>query len=496
MKPFLFKKVKGGNGYSFWLIDTSNSYKVNYALLINNDVIRIVKINLKPVSKSSMEISIFKDIISLSNDYDLKKLLQKFSRLEIKKPLSIKKVYNSIECIPLNSENFIDCIKEKCVKEDSEKQNIDCIKEKYIKEDNEKQNLEKFFIFILIMYEYIYNKELKYSMPLWFRNSFIIKAITLKLKYELLDSFYEFFGNDNSLESSKHRDDFKEACKNWINFCLDNWNVNLNYPPILENFPEGEIKKVLNDKNILIWLKEDKEWKEVIKNALTFFLRRYDIKNVIINLILYLWPNSLKLPNFLFYLLVGAIVLFFITLPFYLKPFFGNISLGFLSVVLLTLYVLFFAITQKIFFPRALFGSTVAWTILSSVPEVRNLPEKLLKINNFHQIINYAKDSSFYLKFFFIIFIFLFIIVVMIYIISEMETFIKDIPWRKKVERAFTLLIFIYSIAFATGYIFAYDLIISNSLKDLLKYYYLTSIATFISIAAQIMWEDKPITEV
>jgi len=460
MKPFIFDKVKKSSGYSFWLINTSNSYKykINYALLITDDVVRIVKIDFKSKNGNTIETSFFKDIFSFSNDDDLKKLLKEFSQLEIKEFLSIENLYD-----------FIDYIKQE-TKENNKVQ-------KQQKQIN--QISEKFLLFMVVIYEYIYNRELKYSMPLWFRNSFIVKAITLKLKYKLY-----LYGS--GLDRKKSGDDFKEVCKNWINFCLDNWNINLNYPPILENFPEGEIKGVLNNKNILIWLKEDKEWKDVIKRTLTFFLKRYDIKNVITNLIVYCMPSAYKLSNSLFCLLV-AIILFLITLPLY-RSILVNVSLVFLFVVLLILYVFFFAITQKIFFPRALFGSTVAWIILSSVPEVRNLPEKLL--------INCDKSFSFCSEFVSIIFIFLFIVIVIIYIISEMETFIKEIPMREKVGRAFTLLIFIYSIAFIIGYIFAYDFITSNRSKDLLKYYYLASIATFISIAAQIMWEDKPITEV
>jgi len=473
MKPFIFKKVREDRKGSFWLVNISDTYETNYALLINNDVIRIVEVNFK--SQDNMETSIFRDIISLSTEDDLKKLLREFSRLRDEEIFSIKEFYN-----------FIDYIKEE-----------KSIEEKGNSNENEMgEEKRRFFLFLSLIYEYIYNRELKYSMPLWFRNSFLIKAISLKVKYKFLKDFINRNKNNNKEQEKEKKDEhelnFINICIEWLTFCLDNWRINLNYPPLLENFPEGEVNKILDKENFLkcqSWKggSEDegiKEQNDLNKRILTFFLRRYDMKNAIRNLIVCVLPIAYNLSNFLSYSLIGVIISLFIGFSLYPKP---TLLLALLLFILIMLYYLFLKITQRIFFPRALFGSTVAWTILSSTTDVKNLPQRLC--NGDCKFGNCELYS-------YIVFILIFIISVVLYIISEMDNFIKDLPFYKKLERSFILFVFIYSITFEVGFIFFYNLILHYSFQDVLKYLYLTSIATFMSIAAQILWEDKPITEV
>jgi len=471
MKPYIFKL----KNKSIWVLDTSPKYKINYALIITNDIIRGVEINFQKLEDVRPEVEVLNEIFSLTNEDDIKELLEE-----------VKYYYNRGEA---NTEINYKLLQKFINKPES----------LYHEGKN-----KKLWLFIMLIYDYIYNRELKFNAPSWFRNSFIVKALALKFNY----LFISDFARCNTHLGIK--DSLLNAWRRWLNFILDYWYRDINYPPFLQNFPEGELESLLKEPNL--------GYKEIIheiktnfsEKLLTFFLKRYDVKNMLNYMILMLPANLIKhIPSFiinrigLLIIILLAVVLFSIynTLFNY-----KVLYLFLLTFILISIYITFFYLTRRIFFPRALFGATVAWTILSSVPQVKNLPEKLwldafLALLNFSPgLISWSIIIDNYPLLSYSIATILFLLGILVYIMSEMNKFMKFEPnksgWYKSIERSLNLLILIYSITLVVGVIFAYDKISSPYIEDLWKYFYFTSIASFISIASQIMWEDKPMTEV
>ncbi len=462
MNPNIFKKVKHEYNYSFWLIKNLEYTTKRYALLINNDIICMVIINFG--TQENPETKIIREIFSFSNEDELKELLMEFR--ELKKDLfDLKKIYDFLDDLIFGKSN------------------------PFNNKDDDKK--EKFYFFLLLLYEFINNRELKYSMPKWFRESFLVKALSIKLRYKFINDFLNRAGKFHENEGEA-----REIYLKWLCFCLDNWRVNLNYPPILENFPENEVIKLLEEnKNFLRYALVKPDIKVKILN---FFLKRYDIKKTLdylmASLIIFLELN-LNVARYISSLLLSSwfiILLIFVFVPVFFQYLSNSLVIyALFSFPLLVIYTLFLFITHKIFFPRALFGSTVAWTILLSTKEIEEFPGWFCENILGHSTMIVACEGNFIR-----LAVLIFNLLVAFYIISEIEGFVKGLSLSEKIEKALMLLVFIYSIAFSIGVLFAYKLLFSDSVVDVLKYYYLTSIATFISIAAQIMWEDKPITEV